>query len=108
MRVKTAELKNNLSRYLRRVRETGEEIIVCDRDEPIARIVSAKPTEVDDLGWEAHKAEMARISKKLGGSPIRVTDKRPPKLKLSGPHPPGDGRTDIENTVVWMRQQKDW
>jgi len=31
MQVKTAELKNNLSKYLRRVRELGETIIVCDR-----------------------------------------------------------------------------
>jgi prevent-host-death family protein len=81
MRVKTAALKNNLSRYLRHVRETGEEIIVCDRDTPIARIVSAQPVEVADPEWEAHKVEMARITKKLGGSPIRVPEKRPPEIK---------------------------
>lgn len=35
--VKIAELKNRLSYYLRRVRR-GESILVCDRDQVIARI----------------------------------------------------------------------
>lgn len=33
------ELKNSLSRYLKRVRE-GETVVVTDRGEPIARIIS--------------------------------------------------------------------
>lgn len=37
-RVRIAELKDQLSRYLRAV-ERGEEIEVTDRDRPIARIV---------------------------------------------------------------------
>ena len=37
-RVKIAELKDNLSRYLRAV-EKGEEVEVTDRGRPIARIV---------------------------------------------------------------------
>ncbi len=36
--VKIAELKNNLSRYLGYVREGGE-VLVFDRDTPVARIV---------------------------------------------------------------------
>lgn len=32
-----SQLKNNLSAYLKRVR-SGESILVCDRDEPIARL----------------------------------------------------------------------
>jgi prevent-host-death family protein len=36
--VNIADLKNNLSRYLTQVRD-GEEIIVRDRDTPVARIV---------------------------------------------------------------------
>jgi prevent-host-death family protein len=36
--VQIAELKNNLSAYLRKVR-TGEEVIICDRNSPIAKIV---------------------------------------------------------------------
>ncbi len=36
--VRIGDLKNNLSAHLQRVRQ-GEEILVCDRDTPIARIV---------------------------------------------------------------------
>lgn len=36
--VRIGDLKNNLSAHLQRVRN-GEEILVCDRDTPIAKIV---------------------------------------------------------------------
>ena len=38
IRVKIAELKNHLSEYLRRV-ESGADLVVTDRDRPIAKIV---------------------------------------------------------------------
>lgn len=47
--VNIARLKNNLSRYLDRVRR-GEEILVCDRKVPIAKIVPL--SECDDLDAE--------------------------------------------------------
>lgn len=37
-RVKIADFKNNLSRHLLHVRDGGE-LLVCDRDRPIARVV---------------------------------------------------------------------
>ncbi|MDO8520458.1 MAG: type II toxin-antitoxin system prevent-host-death family antitoxin [Deltaproteobacteria bacterium] len=44
-KVKIAKLKSQLSRYLRRVR-AGEEIVVTDRDTPIARVIPfEKPHE---------------------------------------------------------------
>ncbi len=43
-KVKIAELKNHLSEHLRSV-EAGDEIIVTDRDRPIARIVPHSPVE---------------------------------------------------------------
>jgi prevent-host-death family protein len=42
-RVGVAELKDQLSKYLRGA-EAGEEVEVTDRDRPIARIVQAGPT----------------------------------------------------------------
>ncbi len=36
--VNIAHLKNHFSRYLKRVRR-GEEILICDRDTPIAKLV---------------------------------------------------------------------
>jgi len=44
--VQIAELKNNLSAYLRKVR-TGEEVIICDRKSPIAKIVPLSPVDFD-------------------------------------------------------------
>lgn len=38
MKIKTGHLRNNLSRYLKRVRQTGETIIVLDREHPIAEL----------------------------------------------------------------------
>lgn len=49
--VQIADLKNNLSAYLRKVR-TGEEVIICDRKSPIAKIV---PLSADDLDLEAQE-----------------------------------------------------
>ncbi len=45
-KVKIAELKNNLSRYLAYVREGGE-VLVLDRDTPVARLV---PFGTADVG----------------------------------------------------------
>jgi prevent-host-death family protein len=44
---KIADLKNNLSRHLARVRRGGE-VVVLDRDTPIARIVPFAPREAGD------------------------------------------------------------
>jgi prevent-host-death family protein len=49
--VQIADLKNNLSAYLRKVR-TGEEVIICDRKSPIAKIV---PLSTSDLDLEAQE-----------------------------------------------------
>ena len=55
--VQIAELKNNLSAYLRKVR-AGEEVVICDRKAPIARIV---PLSAGDFDLE----EQALIAKGL-------------------------------------------
>lgn len=44
--VQIADLKNNLSAYLRKVR-TGEEVIICDRKAPIAKIVPLSTVDFD-------------------------------------------------------------
>ncbi len=44
IRVKIAELKNHLSEHLRRV-EGGAELVVTDRDRPIARIIPHSHTK---------------------------------------------------------------
>jgi prevent-host-death family protein len=46
--INIAELKNNLSLYLRKVR-TGEEIVVRDRNVPVARIIPWYGEQDDEL-----------------------------------------------------------
>lgn len=38
MEVKTGTLRNNLSKYLKRVRQSGNPIVVLDRNVPVAEI----------------------------------------------------------------------
>jgi prevent-host-death family protein len=52
--VTIAELKANLSKYLRRVR-AGEQILVCDRSVPVGKLVPLTPGE--DV--EARELELA-------------------------------------------------
>lgn len=52
--VTIAELKTNLSKYLRRVR-AGEEILVCDRSVPIGKLV---PLSLDE-DFDAEELELA-------------------------------------------------
>jgi prevent-host-death family protein len=54
--VNIADLKNNLSRYLARVRE-GVEFTVLDRDTPVARILPFAPRAAGGRGAGAGGAE---------------------------------------------------
>lgn len=111
MQVKTGELKNNLSKYLRRVRETGESITVCDRDKPVAVLSPLPPEQVEaeeDRKWLKERERILKKSKRLG---IRITipQKRPRPLKELGIHPTvaPDGRTDIK-TIDLVRGGRDY
>jgi prevent-host-death family protein len=57
--VKIADLKNNLSRHLARVRRGGQ-ITVMDRDTPVARLVPFTPTE-PGTGKAATERTAARV-----------------------------------------------
>lgn len=46
-----AELKNQLSRYLRRARKEGEPIVVTLHGRPYALIQALKEEDLDELGW---------------------------------------------------------
>jgi prevent-host-death family protein len=79
-RVKIADLKNNLSRYLNHVRDGGE-LMVLDRETPVARIVPFAPREVavtgkavdDDEYWtEARLANLERRGTISRGNPRGV------------------------------------
>jgi prevent-host-death family protein len=81
--VKIADLKNNLSRHLTRVRQGGE-ITVVDRDTPIARIVPfvhgatpgrASGARASDKAAGAERiADLARKGIVSAGDPNAVSD----------------------------------
>ena len=82
--VNIAELKNNLSHYLRQVRE-GNEITIKDRNRVIARIVPATPT----TGFNEELSELAAQGKvRLPEQPLTAEDlaeelkRKLPRLKV--------------------------
>jgi prevent-host-death family protein len=69
MEISVREMKNNLSKYLKRA-ETGEEIVITDRGRPVARLVSAlrpKAQSVDDAVARVRASPLVRPGK--GGKP---------------------------------------
>ncbi len=106
MQVKTAELKNNLSKYLHRVQQTGETIIVCDRDEPVATLSPIQRNE--DAEWQRMREEALARASKIGLK-INIPLNRPtkPKLPRVVTQVAPDGRTDIQ-TIDLVRGGRDY
>jgi prevent-host-death family protein len=64
------ELRNNLSRYLERVRE-GEEIVVTDRGSPVARVLPVGIERVLDRLIAEGVVTPARQPRRRTGTPIK-------------------------------------
>lgn len=79
MKVGTRELKNRLSYYLRRVRDTDESVFVTDRGEIVAELrpIGAAESEPDERA--ALRAMAARGDLTMGTG--RFTRSKPVKLK---------------------------
>ncbi len=111
MQVKTGDLKNNLSKYLRRVRETGESITVCDRDKPVAVLSPLPPEQAEAAEDREWLKERERILKKAKRRGIRLTipKKKPrPMREIFGETTVApDGRTDIK-TIDLVRGGRDY
>jgi len=103
-KARTAELKNNLSRYLGYVRAGGE-VLVLDRDTPIARVVPFVPDEAglraEDTG-EARLAELERqgvITRGDAGAVRRW-------LKSHRPAAPPRGAGSVVRALIEMRDEE--
>ena len=70
-RVKVSELKARLSAYLAEVRAGGE-VLVCDRDTPVARIVPVN--DVDDLSIIPASSPPSSLKKMTGVQPKAPVD----------------------------------
>lgn len=79
--VRISELKNQLSLYLRRVRE-GEHLLVCDRDRVIARIEPAGGAggRQDEDAW-LDELERSGVVRRPAGKLGRSFLKRRPRVK---------------------------
>ncbi len=75
MEVKTGVLRDQLSRYLKRVRQTGDTIIVFDRDVPVAEIrpYSGTPEDSPSDIWDRR----ARLERESG--PLEEDFELPPR-----------------------------
>jgi antitoxin (DNA-binding transcriptional repressor) of toxin-antitoxin stability system len=106
MKVKTADLKNNLSRYLARIRASGESLTVCDRDTPVATLTPIP--DQTDKEWEAFRRDVLEKAKKVGLR-IDLPLVRPDRSKKARVHPSvaPDGRTDIR-TIDLVRKGRDY
>lgn len=109
MKVKTGELKNNLSRYLKRMAETGESITILDRNRPVARITSIRGKRgTPETAWTKERAGLLARAAKLGIK-ISVPETEPKPLKSLGIEPRAmAGRKTKMNTVVAMRREKNY
>jgi len=108
MNVKTADLKNNLSKYLRCVR-AGKTLTVFDRDTPIATLSPVAPASTDeDAAWQRERAAAVARAKK-NGIKIDLPLCRPTKPLFQDVRPvtAPDGRTDLR-TVELIRGGRDW
>jgi prevent-host-death family protein len=80
--VNIADLKNNLSRYLNEVR-AGQEVLIKDRNRPIARIVPLAEIDDEDAELKELVAEGSARPPITGNRlPSSFWSRRPPKTTI--------------------------
>jgi antitoxin (DNA-binding transcriptional repressor) of toxin-antitoxin stability system len=90
--VNISDLKAQLSAHIQFVKD-GEEVLVCDRDKPVARIV---PCGLEGcLGQEQRLVARGIISLPLKKRPVPV----------SWPEPPGDISDEVMEQV-WRKERE--
>ena len=85
--VNISDLKAKLSSHIQRVRN-GEEVLVCDRNQPVARIV---PVKLDDHS----ERERRLVARGILAPPLK---KRPPSV--TWPQPPGNVSDEVMRQVL--------
>ena len=92
------EIKNNLSRYLAKVK-MGEEILITERGKPIARIIKES-----DRNTSIRNALASLIQKGLIVMPSQSMNKaKPPQVKASGQPASGMVIEDRRRFYIWIQ-----
>ncbi|MFP4203115.1 MAG: type II toxin-antitoxin system prevent-host-death family antitoxin [Opitutales bacterium] len=102
MKVKLGHLKTHLSRYLKRVRETGEPIEVCVRDDTVAYLTSA--ANINEGLGPSHDPETVR---RLETEGLRIVQQGKHSNMVPTPGhaaDPAQGANSIES----IRAEKNW
>ena len=99
MRANVALLKNNLSKYLKTVRAGGE-VVVLDRDRPIARLVPFRAAPESDA--LATLVERGVLSHR--GDPGDMAA----WLESHTPVKPPEGSPALSDTFLQMRDEEPW
>jgi prevent-host-death family protein len=79
--VNIADLKNNLSRYLNQVRQ-GEEVLIRDRNLPIAKIVPLSSNDEEEELLRLVAEGLIRLPEKYKGFPRGYFTAALPKVKV--------------------------
>ena len=85
-RAKIGEMKNQFSRYLDHVREGGE-VLVFDRDRPVARLVPIARTATTDSVEASDEARLASLERRglvRRGSAVARRGALPRPIRLTG------------------------
>lgn len=100
MKVKVGQLKTHLSRYLQKVRDTGESIEVCVREDTVAYLCSAAKAEDASM-------PSPELNRSLESDGLRVIH-RGNKSKLLPT--PGSCATPAlgNNSIERIRAEKNW
>lgn len=102
MNANIATLKNSLSRYLKSV-QAGEEVVVLDRERPIARIVPFRLSPEAE-GTDPLEAMVQRGSITHRGDP----DDTARWLKARTPARPAAGSPSLSDVFLQMRAEEPW
>jgi prevent-host-death family protein len=90
--VNISDLKARLSAHLQLVKD-GEEVLVCDRNQPVARII---PCHLDDHSEQ----ERRLVARGVLAPPLKR-----PRLPIAWPEPPGNVPDDVMEKV-WRKERE--
>ena len=97
MQTNISNVKSQLSSYLERVKG-GEEVVIADRNQPVAKLVPFRSGRSEGGGWNARLAELARRGE------LRLATGLDEPLELKPARAPKGGAKVVDALLVERRQ----